>query len=45
VRINSLDSSRANYDGYRSSTLQSVRRITPGVFGEGPVPVAAHPWY
>lgn len=45
VTINSLDNSRKNYNEYRSSTLQSARRITPADYDGGLVPVVSHPWY
>ncbi len=45
VSVNSLDSTMDNYSAYRSSTLQSVRRIDPGAADPGMVPVKEHPWY
>jgi cell wall-associated NlpC family hydrolase len=45
VRINSLDSTRANFSPYRKNSFLGARRV----FGEFPAPglqiVSKHPWY
>ncbi len=45
VKINSLDSTKANYSSYRDHTLISVRRISGGEKFPGIMPVVRHPWY
>lgn len=45
VRINSLDSSRHDYNAYRHATLQSARRIIKADPAGGVLPVSDHPWY
>ncbi|PWE01086.1 C40 family peptidase [Marinilabilia rubra] len=45
VKINSLDSTRANYSDYRERTLKQVRRIRGMEDSEGIIPMLEHPWY
>jgi cell wall-associated NlpC family hydrolase len=45
VRINSLDSARANYSKYRHDTFLGARRIIGEKAGAGIQPVAEHSWY
>lgn len=45
VIINSFDSTRSNYNGYRVTALLSAKRII-GVIGDpGIVSIKSHPWY
>lgn len=45
VRINSLDSTRANYTRYYANHLHSAIRITDAAPTKGVVPVTEHSWY
>jgi hypothetical protein len=45
VMVNSLDSMRSNYSGYRRRTLISAKRIIGTENDNGIVPVAEHEWY
>jgi cell wall-associated NlpC family hydrolase len=45
VRVNSLDSTRANFSKYRKNSLLGVRRIIGAAFDNGIQPVAGHNWY
>jgi len=45
VRINSLDSTRANFSRFRRDSFIGVRRIIGAEFGNGIQPVSNHPWY
>ncbi|MBA4323327.1 MAG: glycoside hydrolase, partial [Odoribacter sp.] len=45
VRINSLDSTRANYSKYLKDTMMGVRRITGTSPGKGVEHIAFHNWY
>lgn len=45
VRINSLDSTRANYTRYYTSHLHSAKRIIGADPTKGIIPVMDHPWY
>jgi gamma-D-glutamyl-L-lysine dipeptidyl-peptidase len=45
VRINSLDSTRANYSRYRAATLLGARRIIGATPGKGIERVSHHRWY
>ena len=45
VRINSLDSTRANFSRSRRDTFIGVRRIIGAPYGKGIQPVLDHGWY
>lgn len=45
VMINSLDSTKGNYSGYRKKSLLSARRIIGVKNDAGIVPVSEHSWY
>ena len=45
VRINSLDSTRANFSRFRRDSFLGVRRIIGAPYGKGIQPVLEHPWY
>ncbi len=45
VKINSLDTSRDNYNDYRSSTWLGAQRYIGQPSSEGLVSVQEHPWY
>ena len=45
VRINSLDSTRANFSRSRRDTFIGVRRIIGAPYGKGIQPVRDHGWY
>ena len=45
VKINSLDSARTNYSGYRKSSFKVARRIIGTANDPGIVPVRNHLWY
>jgi len=45
IRVNSLDSTRANYSEYLKSTLQGARRIIGEPSGRGIERVSEHNWY
>ncbi|MFN8240951.1 MAG: C40 family peptidase [Bacteroidales bacterium] len=45
VRINSLDSTRANFDSYRWKTFIGARRVIGSETGRGLLPVSGHNWY
>jgi gamma-D-glutamyl-L-lysine dipeptidyl-peptidase len=45
VRINSLDSTRANFSRFRRDSFIGVRRVIGAEFGNGIQPVSNHPWY
>lgn len=45
VKINSFDSTRANYSRYRTISLLKVRRIFGSIDSEGIQSVKNHPWY
>lgn len=45
VRINSLDSTRANFSRFRRDSFLGVRRIIGAKYGRGIQPVLDHSWY
>ena len=45
VRINSLDSTRANFSRFRRDSFLGVRRIIGAPYGKGIQPVLEHSWY
>jgi len=45
VQVNSLDSTRSNYNGYRKNLLLTARRIIGAGDDPGIVNVKSHPWY
>jgi len=45
VRINSLDSTRANFSRFRRDSFLGVRRIIGAEFGKGIRPLLDHDWY
>jgi hypothetical protein len=45
VRINSLDSTRGNYNSFRENSLLSAKRIIGADNGPGIVRIRSHPWY
>jgi len=45
VKINSLDTSRENYNDYRSSTWLGAQRYIGQASSKGIIPIKAHPWY
>lgn len=45
VKINSFDSTRANYSRYRTISLLKVRRILGNIDSQGIQSVKNHPWY
>jgi gamma-D-glutamyl-L-lysine dipeptidyl-peptidase len=45
VKVTSLDSTRANYNGYREVSLLAVKRIIGVENDPGIVRVRSHPWY
>ena len=45
VRINSLDSTRANFSRFRRDSFLGVRRIIGAEYGRGIQPVLDHAWY
>jgi hypothetical protein len=45
AKINSLDSTRENYNPSRKHTLTEVRRIKGMEGTEGIIPITQHPWY
>jgi len=45
VRINSLDSTRANFSSYLVQTMMGARRISGFASRRGLQPVNEHPWY
>jgi hypothetical protein len=45
VRINSLDSTRANFSRFRRDSFLGVRRIIGAEYGKGIQPVLDHGWY
>ena len=45
VRINSLDSTKSDYDGGRFNSLLMAKRIIGVNKDEGIIPVREHPWY
>ena len=45
VRINSLDSTRANFSRFRRDSFLGVRRIIGAEFGKGIRPLLNHDWY
>jgi cell wall-associated NlpC family hydrolase len=45
VRVNSLDSTRANFNGYLVKTMMGARRIIGEVSQKGTESVALHKWY
>lgn len=45
VMINSLDSTRTNYDSFRRRSLLAARRIIGAEADGGITPVRSHPWY
>jgi cell wall-associated NlpC family hydrolase len=45
VKINSLDSTRENYNSLRDHTLIEVRRIKGMEGTKGITPIIQHPWY
>ncbi len=45
VQVNSLDSTRSNYNGYRKNLLLTARRIIGADDDPGIVNVKSHPWY
>jgi hypothetical protein len=45
VRINSLDSTRANFSRFRRDSFLGVRRIIGAKYGKGIQPVLYHSWY
>jgi hypothetical protein len=45
VRVNSFDSTRANFSKYRKNSFLGVRRIIGAAFDRGIQPIAGHNWY
>ena len=45
IMINSLDSTRSNYNGYRENSLLESKRIIDTNNDPGIIPVREHPWY
>lgn len=45
VKINSLDSTRANFSRFRRDSFIGVRRIIGADYGHGIQPVSTHSWY
>jgi len=45
VKINSLDSTRANFSRFRRDSFLGVRRIIGANYGHGIQPVSSHSWY
>jgi gamma-D-glutamyl-L-lysine dipeptidyl-peptidase len=45
VRINSLDSTRANFSRFRRDSFLGVRRVIGAGYGKGIQPVLGHNWY
>jgi len=45
VKINSLDSTRANFSRFRRDSFLGVRRIIGANYGHGIQPVSRHSWY
>jgi len=45
VRINSLDSTRANFSRFRRDSFLGVRRVIGAEFGKGIRPLLDHDWY
>jgi cell wall-associated NlpC family hydrolase len=45
VRINSFDSTRANFSRFRRDSFLGVRRIIGAEYGKGIQPVLDHGWY
>lgn len=45
VKINSLDSTRANFSRFRRDSFIGVRRIIGAKYGPGIQPVSGHSWY
>jgi hypothetical protein len=45
VRINSLDSTRTNFNSYLRETLMGARRIIGEESKKGTMKIAGHDWY